>query len=656
MALTLLPDALSIKTRAVMRWLTIMMVGVLASISTNAAAQIQRSIINPSFEDPAIALGCQGYVYAARVSGWFTTDAPLTSPTADFDNPNGCVGNNGTNPAGGTRVFEYYSNNVVDNQSGLTLLAADGVQFVELNAQTASRLYQNVCLIPGETVTFSFNHLGRRAANYADVARFMLGGTTTLGSGIRIVTAADSNDGSPGSATAGLSTNTVRTPGPSSGGGGRYWGAYNGSFTVPATYGGLQELAFEAVSSANMNGSAGSTAQGNFLDNIQIAMKPTIEFASTSYTMVEGNAANPTVQIKVAGIVPPGGATVSMTITPGTATIGSDYTVNGGSSLTFTATIPAGDYGRGTIVNVVVPIATVNDLILESAETFTVTVNPNLTQYVVSSTTTCNANGAASAVFTIQDNDGTIRIIKDAVPNDAQDFSFATTGADWSAFLLDDDSNATLPNTRNFTLNAGSYTVTEAATAGWSLTNLVCTDPDSGTTVNLSTALATIDLDAGETVICTYTNNKMVPIAVTKTSAPYWDPVNGFTNPKMIPGAIVNYTITVANPGTLPITADSIIAVDPLPNIVSMVVGDFGGAGSGPVSFSPLASGLSYTFQTLASMTDDLDFSSDGVNWTKVATPGASNADTTVTHLRVRPKGTMAAGTTFSFIFRALIE
>lgn len=625
----------------------------LAALAMPAAAQIQRTIINPSFESPTIASGCQGYVYAARVAGWFTTDAPLTSPTADFDSPNGCVGNNGTNPAGGTRVFEYYSNNVVDNQSGLTLMAAQGTQFVELNAQTASRLYQNVCLIPGETLSFSFSHLGRRSATTADVARFMLGGTATLNTGVEIVRASDSNDGSPGFATAGLSTNTVRTVGPSAGGTGRNWGNYTGSVVIPAGYGGVQQLAFEAVSS-----SSGNTAQGNFLDNIQIAMKPTIELASASYTFVEGTAGQPQIQIIVAGDVPAGGAPVSMTITPGSATIGSDYTVNGGTSLTFSATIPAGSYGMGTAISIPIPVAVINDLVMESTENFTVTVNPNLSQYVVSSTTTCNAVGRASATINIQDNDGTIRIIKDAVPNDAQDFSFSTTGSDFIAFLLDDDSDATLPNTRNFVLNAGSYTVTEADTAGWVFANLVCTDPDNGTVVTLASRLATIDLDAGETVVCTYTNNKIIPLTVNKTSTPYWDPVNGLTNPKLIPGAIVTYMISVANPGNIPVTADSIIAIDPLPNLVSMIVGDYGAVGTGPVSFNSLSSSLNYTFSGLANLADDLDFSSDGgMTWTKVpATGGTNNADATVTHIRIRPKGTMAAASSFSLLFRTLIK
>jgi hypothetical protein len=83
--------------------------------------------------------------------------------------------------------------------------------------------------------------------------------------------------------------------------------------------------------------------------------------------------------------------------------------------------------------------------------------------------------------------------------------------------MLDDDGNGTLPNTQTFTdLAPGTYSVTETATAGWSLTNLLCTDPDSGTTVNLNTRTATVDLDRGETVTCTFTNTNQGRITVIK--------------------------------------------------------------------------------------------------------------------------------------------
>lgn len=126
---------------------------------------------------------------------------------------------------------------------------------------------------------------------------------------------------------------------------------------------------------------------------------------------------------------------------------------------------------------------------------------------------------SGSAVFTPP---GSITIIKDAVPNDAQDFGFTTTGTGLSPFSLDDDSDNTLSNTRTFSsLASGTYTVQEAVAGGtWSLTNLVCVDPTSNTTTSIDTRTATINLAAGENITCTFTNTKPqhIPIPPTVTT------------------------------------------------------------------------------------------------------------------------------------------
>src|SRR3954468_8903804 len=112
---------------------------------------------------------------------------------------------------------------------------------------------------------------------------------------------------------------------------------------------------------------------------------------------------------------------------------------------------------------------------------------------------------------------GSITIVKDAVPNDAQDFAFA---GDVGSFSLDDDSNATLPSTRTFTnLDPGSYAVTEGGLSGWDLTGLSC-DDNAGTTVNIGTRTATIDLDPGQDITCTYTNTKRGSITIIKDASP----------------------------------------------------------------------------------------------------------------------------------------
>ncbi|MDD1653198.1 MAG: hypothetical protein LUQ64_01495, partial [Methanomicrobiales archaeon] len=85
----------------------------------------------------------------------------------------------------------------------------------------------------------------------------------------------------------------------------------------------------------------------------------------------------------------------------------------------------------------------------------------------------------------------------------ATGFAFTTTGTGYNPFSLKD---ADPPNDQ--ALPPGSYGVTETVPDGWDLTKLVCDDPDGGTSVNLAGATATIDLDAGETVTCTFTDRE----------------------------------------------------------------------------------------------------------------------------------------------------
>jgi hypothetical protein len=102
---------------------------------------------------------------------------------------------------------------------------------------------------------------------------------------------------------------------------------------------------------------------------------------------------------------------------------------------------------------------------------------------------------------------GIIVIQKNTVPDDATDFSFS---GGLGAFVLDDDADGTQPNQRTFSSKVpGSYSVTEAAATGFTLTGIACTSTESSgdtTTWDLTSRTATIDLDAYETVTCTFTN------------------------------------------------------------------------------------------------------------------------------------------------------
>ena len=125
-------------------------------------------------------------------------------------------------------------------------------------------------------------------------------------------------------------------------------------------------------------------------------------------------------------------------------------------------------------------------------------------------------------------------------------------------------------------------------------------------------------------------------------SGQHLDAVVGAHNPKAIPGAVAAYTITVNNQGGRPADVDSTVITDTVPADSSLMVSDIGGAGSGPLNFSDgsPASGLTYTFSSLASTTDDLEFSSDGgASFGYTPTPDGNGVDASVTDIRINPKG-----------------
>jgi fimbrial isopeptide formation D2 family protein/LPXTG-motif cell wall-anchored protein len=121
---------------------------------------------------------------------------------------------------------------------------------------------------------------------------------------------------------------------------------------------------------------------------------------------------------------------------------------------------------------------------------------------------------------------GTITIIKDAQPNDAQDFHFtldAPNDLD-TAFDLDDDANGDLPNSATYHVPPGATTVTEVDIAsGWTLTDLTClkSGAEVGTPAGNGTTVTLADDDL---VTCTFTNSRESSLEVDK----YWV-INGGT-------------------------------------------------------------------------------------------------------------------------------
>ena len=153
-------------------------------------------------------------------------------------------------------------------------------------------------------------------------------------------------------------------------------------------------------------------------------------------------------------------------------------------------------------------------------------------------------------------------------------------------------------------------------------------------------------------------------LVAVKTVSIEEDPINGAANAYAIPGARARYRVEVESEGRLPIDADTVTFTDIVPNNVKLVVADIDGGATGPVRFTDGASSsaLSYSFVSLSSATDSIDFSNDGgTSFAYTPSPDIDGADEAVTHFRIRPQGNfsgdgLGAPPSFSLEYDVIIE
>ena len=153
---------------------------------------------------------------------------------------------------------------------------------------------------------------------------------------------------------------------------------------------------------------------------------------------------------------------------------------------------------------------------------------------------------------------GTVEIQKVNVDGAASDqFTFGTSNdLDGSDFTLQGGQTKVYDHVVPNDGGGLTYTVNEKdLPIGYRLTDLTCTDSnDQGTasTVDESTATATINVESGETVHCTFTNTFTAPgIAIDKTG-----PASATA------GDLLPYTLTVTNPGQESLAASTVVVTD----------------------------------------------------------------------------------------------
>ncbi|MBL8774365.1 MAG: hypothetical protein JNK12_00480 [Acidimicrobiales bacterium] len=113
---------------------------------------------------------------------------------------------------------------------------------------------------------------------------------------------------------------------------------------------------------------------------------------------------------------------------------------------------------------------------------------------------------------------GSITVILDTAPADGTDVGFTgCQGTGCAPFTLDDDADGALPDRISASgLAPATYTITQDAVPGWTLTSISCT---SGVSTSVAERRATIALAAGADIACTF-KNQAPSITIVQDTSP----------------------------------------------------------------------------------------------------------------------------------------
>lgn len=467
--------------------------------------------------------------------------------------------------------------------------AYDGNVFAEMNANVNGTLFQNICLITGEPISWTFAHRARVGGAATQTARFQVANS----GGTVLQTLANQ---------ASTTANQV-------------WNVNTGTTTYNGASG-LQRVQFNTTDAGSF---------GNFLDGIVLRLRPFLQLSAATGTGIESipNANIPAIRITGLVTTP---ITANITVTGGTATVGTDYSTPSGTA-NFTVTIPAGVYNNAAIP---LGISIIDDSTLEASETIALSLAIG-TNYTVGHTVTCGSAAQTTTTYTITDNDSRVTLRKQ-----------------WTNAIVGDDATVTLSRLASVidTLNSDAGTANELdtdptptpAVFGETLTlaetlaggNVGAYSASVACTGAADTNLANgLSIANGETnIICTYTNSRDTRLAVTKISSITADGVS-VINPKAVPASTVRYCITVTNTG--PGTSTSVVATDLLPSFVTYVPGSM----------------RSGTNCAAATVEDDNAAGADESDPYGVSVTGSTITGVTAS---------LAAGASFSMAFNAVIN
>lgn len=470
-------------------------------------------------------------------------------------------------------------------------------------------------------------YLTQAPASYADLSLNMTASTATPAAGSNVTyTLTVTNAAASPSATSGVTVTSLLPAGltyVSHTGTGTY-SSSTGLWTVGTlTPGQSRTLSITATVNVGAASSIAHTAE------VTASSAADLDSTPANGSTIEDDYASVTITVpgsRSAGIAPmltcPNGSSLfdwdSQTWTAGNTT--GSYTLAGFGSVGFTITNPGlflnnATYGGQSpaLTNAITGgLATAQNALIQLVDL------PSRSSEVT--TTIALGNTAAAAQFTIFDVDYAANQFADRVT-----VSGRLNGATVLPTLTNGIANYVLGNTAY-----GDAVSTDTQANG----NLVVTFTSPIDTIVIQYgdhALAPGDpgqqgIEIHDITLCRPTAS----ISVTKVSAVISDPVNLGTDPKAIPGSVVEYCILVTNTGTA--TLSNVVATDPLPGNVGFVAGS-------------MTSGASCAAATTAE-----DDNTTGADETDPF--GASITGTTLT----ATAGGLSSGAAFAIKFRSTIQ
>ncbi|WP_404338453.1 spore coat protein U domain-containing protein [Sphingomonas sp. MMS12-HWE2-04] len=180
----------------------------------------------------------------------------------------------------------------------------------------------------------------------------------------------------------------------------------------------------------------------------------------------------------------------------------------------------------------------------------------------------------------------------------------------------------------------------------------------SGVWVGSSCTLGTLDQGSQFADIPFTITVAPKPVTVAIGSVTTWDPISGTSFPKAIIGAKKMMTVVVANPDIVATDLNSVRVEIPTQAKTSIALEGDGASSGAAIKFTDgtPSSTLAFSYTSAGDGADDVDFYADGTGWAYVPTPGDAVSQGLVTKVRLKPRGKLAAGSSFTITLPYLVR